>query len=193
MSKTIHLKAQAQALLNTLEMEKIKIFKKQKKLRFHAVLAQSLNGVIGLNGSIPWQGKEPEDLKSFAQITKNAWVFMGRKTYESLPKPLVGRKQLVYTQKKNTHVPENVYWISSLNEMMQILPEQIEVFIIGGRQVYESCFFLLDAISVTLIKTVCAGDVFYNIFNEMVMGDWQKIEGKILSPSAELFYFERYR
>ena len=192
MSKVNHLQAQAQALLNSLEIEKLKNLKKQKKLHFHVVIAQSLNCVIGSDGKIPWD-KEPEDLKSFAQITKNSWVIMGRKTFESLEKPLVGRQNLVLSKSLKKTEIENLYFVSNLNEMMEILPENKEVFIIGGKQIYENCFFLLDKISISIIKTICEGDVYYNIFEELNVKEWKLVEQKILNPRVELFFLEKIK
>ena len=192
MSKVNHLQAQAQALLNSLEIEKLKNFKKQKKLHFHAVIAQSLNCVIGADGKIPWD-KEPEDLISFAQITKNSWVIMGRKTFESLEKPLIGRQNLVLSKSLKKTEIENLYFVSNLNEMMEILPENKEVFIIGGKQIYENCFFLLDKISISIIKKICEGDVYYNIFEELNVKEWKLVEQKILNPRVELFYLEKIK
>ncbi len=163
--------------------------KKKMGLRFHAVLAQSLNGVIGKNGTLPWH--EPEDLKSFVRITKGGWLLMGRHTWEGLNGCLPGRKSLVLSSNTSLDIPKDAFLASNWKQAMEMLPQNTTAFIIGGAQIYNDCFFWLDEIWVTLIKTVCSGDTHFDVFHNIHPLEWDMVEQNTLSTKAELFRFKR--
>ena len=164
-------------------------YKRKKTLKFHAILAQSLNGAIGLHGSLPWH--EPQDLKFFMRTTMGKYLLMGRGTWESFKEPLPKRQSIVLTSKTNLDLPESVHQAPNLTTAMELIPQGEEVFIIGGKRVYEDTLELVDLVWVTLIKLVCKGDVYFNIFNHMQPKEWGIVEQRILSDRAELFVFEK--
>ena len=164
-------------------------YKTRRGLRFHAVLAQSLNGVIGQESGLPWH--EPEDLKSFMKITKGGWVIMGRCTWDSLKGSLPNRQSLVLSRNEKLHLPEGIFLASNWKAAMKMLPENTKAFVIGGAQIYRSSLPLLDEIWVTLVKLVCSGDACFNAFTSINPLEWEVLEQRVLSPRSELFVLRR--
>ncbi len=178
---------------NSGDLQELKKIKQTMGICFHAVLAQSLNGVIGKDGGLPWH--EPEDLKSFMKITmkekEERWLIMGRHTWDGLHGPLPGRQSIILSRNPKLSLPDGVYLAANLKQAMQLLPKQCKAFIIGGSQLYMASLPLLDAISVSLIKIVCDGDVYFNIFSYLDSKEWQIERQSTLSPRAELFYLTK--
>jgi dihydrofolate reductase len=136
------------------------------------LVAMSENGVIGCKGKLPW--RNPEDLKLFKKLTIGKIVIMGRKTWESLPKkPLPDRLNIVLTRQRSegewqetrrangTIVPINTIWASNLLAALDLAGNDVEVFIIGGGQVYKEALPLADRILVSRIPGKYDGDVFF--------------------------------
>lgn len=168
------------------ELERLTALKRERRLSFAAILAQSLNGVIGKGGTLPWH--EPADLKFFMKITMGAWMLMGRRTWESFEnKALPGRQSIVISHNPKLCLAPGVFLAASIEQAIQLIPEKESVFVIGGSEVYRSCFPLLDKIWLTLIKVLCEGDVYFNAFSLIKAGKWKIIGDRVLSPRAELF------
>lgn len=128
-------------------------------MKISMILAVSSNGIIGYNGSLPW--KIPEDLAHFKKITGRCPLIMGRKTFESLPKILPGRKHIVLTNDKN-YVVDNPM-VSVYNDIDSILNDykkQKEVFVIGGAQMYKMFEGVANTIYVTEVLINSHGDTF---------------------------------
>ena len=160
--------------------------KKEKELSFTAVLAQSLNGVIGKEGKLPWH--EPADMKSFMETTMGGWLLMGRRTWEGFEgKSLKGRKNLILSRNPKLPLPPGLFLAEDLEQAIHLIPKRQEVFIIGGSGIYKTCFPFLDEIYLTLIKILCEGDVYFNAFDFIKAEQWEITENRILSPRAELF------
>ena len=168
------------------DFDELLALKKKRSLSFVAVLAQSLNGVIGKGGKLPWH--EPADLKSFMEITMGACLLMGRRTWEGFgSKTLKGRQSLVISRNPALSLPSGVFLSASPTQGLASIPQGERVFIIGGSGIYKIFFPLLDEILLTLIKIICEGDVYFNAFTFMKAKEWEIIEKRILSPMAELF------
>ena len=131
------------------------------------IVANSINGVIGKNGSLPWHNSE--DLKRFKEITTNGYVIMGRKTFESIGKPLPNRVNLVLS-KTSPDIPGTrvfrtvdsvLSWLG--NQELAFSKLSLDVFIIGGGEIYQE--FLktgqIKKIYQTEIKENVDGDVFF--------------------------------
>ena len=122
------------------------------------IWAQSQNGVIGHKGGIPWS--LPEDLKHFKQVTMGKPVVMGRKTFESIGRPLPGRNNIVVTSREDY----GQHGIAVINNLHDFLPAwsnlDTEVMIIGGQSVYESALPFASKIYKTLIFKDFDGDTF---------------------------------
>lgn len=122
------------------------------------IVAMSKNRVIGNKGKIPWY--LPEDLKRFKQITMGHPIIMGRKTFESIGKPLAGRNNIVITRKRNFSA-EGIVTVGSLEEALKKAGEANEAFVIGGAQIYRLALPLADKIYLTLIDQDLEGDTFF--------------------------------
>ena len=128
-------------------------------MKLKLIAAVSKNGIIGdrSSNSIPWMGKYPNDMKFFRKLTIEQQVVMGRKTYESIGKPLPNRSNVVITSNKI----DNVYTYDSLNSYIRafsfVLEDRsVDKYIIGGERLYRDALQRedLDEIYLTLIPEV---------------------------------------
>jgi dihydrofolate reductase len=126
------------------------------------IAAVSENNAIGKNNGLPWY--LPEDLKFFKRITLGKPVIMGRKTYESLGRPLPGRLNIVLSEKKDLALPEGVLLFNDINAAVDLLQNEgvEEGFIIGGGKVFEAAMPLADRMYITRVKTIVSdADAFF--------------------------------
>lgn len=99
-----------------------------------AIVARSKNNVIGIGPEIPWH--IPEDFKYFKKITGTSTVIMGRKTFDSIGRPLPNRINIVVTRNKENVDNPNVIKVTSLEEALRKAPNDRDVFFIGGSTIY---------------------------------------------------------
>jgi dihydrofolate reductase len=128
---------------------------------FKAIAAMSLNRVIGNGNKIPWH--LPEDFKWFKQLTTGNVIVMGRKTFQSIGKPLPNRETIILSRSQFS-VP-GVRTISDLREV-DLANESREVFICGGGQVYAQALPLCSDLYLTLVKREIQGDAFFPAFED---------------------------
>ena len=119
------------------------------------IAAASRNGVIGNKGKLPW--RLPADLKRFKQLTMGHPILMGRKTFESIGKPLPGRTNIVVTRQKGFQCCGTTA-AHSLEEALLICEEQPEVFVIGGAEIFRQALPLAGRIHLTRIHRDFEGD-----------------------------------
>lgn len=124
----------------------------------------SLNRVIGAGNKIPWH--LPEDFKWFKKMTTGHVIVMGRKTYESIGKPLPNRTTIVLTRSL-TAIP-GVMVAPALSQLDLSHPAVAgrDIFICGGAQVYEQALPLCSDLYLTLVKRVVEGDTFFASFED---------------------------
>ncbi len=119
------------------------------------IAAVSNNGVIGVNGGLPWQNKYPEDLKFFKEKTKNSTVIMGRSTFLSIGKALPNRRNIVLSKigKSSGLLDkfENIEMFSSLEQVINNCNADENVWVIGGEAIYQEAMKYADEIYLTLI------------------------------------------
>jgi dihydrofolate reductase len=120
------------------------------------VVAVGRGGVIGSGGRMPWH--LPEDLRRFRELTLGHTVVMGRKTFESIGRPLDGRRNIVLTRQQGGH-HEGVEAARSLDEALAMADG--DVFVIGGGEVYREALPLADTIYLTRVEGDYAGDTFF--------------------------------
>lgn len=128
---------------------------------FKAIAAMSLNRVIGNGNQIPWH--LPEDFKWFKATTIGHVIVMGRKTFESIGKPLPNRETIVLSRSAWSH--PGVKTISSLDELPALASDK-QVFICGGAQIYEQTLLRCAELFLTLVKREVAGDAFFPKFED---------------------------
>lgn len=129
------------------------------KLSF--IVAASLNHVIGVNNTLPWH--LPADLKYFKQLTTGHTILMGRKTYESIGRPLPNRENIVITRSTD-FMPEGVIVKYSIKEALDHCATHDEVFVIGGETIFEQLMPFADVIYLTIVHThIDNGEAFFSI------------------------------
>jgi dihydrofolate reductase len=122
------------------------------------IVAMTEQRVIGRNNALPWHLSE--DLKRFKQITMGHPIIMGRKTFESIGRPLPGRQNIVLTREKR-EIP-GVTVVSTLDDALRAAgANQGEVFVVGGAEVFKMALPMADKIHLTLIRETIAGDVLF--------------------------------
>jgi len=136
------------------------------------IVAASENLVIGYKNALPWYISE--DLKHFKKITINHSVIMGRKTFESIGKPLKDRRNIVISRDKTLKI-EGVEVVNSLDDAIYRTKDQNEIFIIGGEQIYKMAMPIATNMHITKVYTNIEGDAFFPAFDE---SEW-----KILSQN----------
>lgn len=130
-------------------------------IRISMIAAIGKNRELGKGNDLLW--KIPDDLKRFKEITKGHPVIMGRKTYESIGRPLPRRTNIVITRDKDWST-EGVFPVASMDEALalgKIKPGGDEIFIIGGGQIYELGLAFADKLYLTLIDGMKAADSFF--------------------------------
>ncbi|OGT41365.1 MAG: hypothetical protein A3F13_02035 [Gammaproteobacteria bacterium RIFCSPHIGHO2_12_FULL_40_19] len=136
------------------------------------IAALTTQGVIGRNNTLPWH--LPEDLKRFKKITWGKPIVMGRKTFESIGKPLPGRQNIIVTHQKNLFIPGCLI-VNSLEEAFEKTKQAQEVFIIGGATLYQSTIDTADFLYLTLIHAIISGNIH---FPKIQYEKWEEIEKK---------------
>jgi dihydrofolate reductase len=129
--------------------------------QFKAIAAMSLNRVIGAGNKIPWH--LPEDFKWFKQLTTGNVVVMGRKTFESIGKPLPNRETIILSRSQFSY--PGVRTVADLGEI-DVSGESREVFICGGGQVYAQALPMCSDLYLTLVKREVEGDAFFPAFED---------------------------
>ncbi len=128
------------------------------------IVAKAKNNIIGKNNELVWH--LPEDLKHFKELTTGHTIIMGRKTYESLGKPLPNRKHIIFSQNPDFKVhEENVQVVHSLLEIQDLIEGKEEAFVIGGAMIYNFLMPYVKKMYVTEIKQEFNGDAFFPIIN----------------------------
>ncbi len=120
------------------------------------------NRVIGKDGKLPWH--IPEDLKHFKRLTTSHSVLMGRKTFESIGKPLANRRNVVVTSRP---IP-GVETYPSIDAALQALANEERVFVIGGAQVYAQVLERVDELYLTLVEGDHEGDTFFPPYEHLL-------------------------
>lgn len=128
----------------------------------HAVAAMAKNRVIGHQGSMPWHF--PADLKFFKNLTKGHPIVMGRKTWDSLGRPLPGRRNIVLSRQR---IALNGAEVIHASADLQTLPGLAgDVFIIGGAEIYRLFLPQTHSVYLTEIDQTTAGDTYFPDFEE---------------------------
>jgi dihydrofolate reductase len=125
--------------------------------RVTLILARARNGVIGARGGLPW--RLPEDLQFFKRTTMGHPIVMGRKTWESIGRPLPGRRSVVVTRDRGFAAP-GAEMVHSLDEAIERCADSDEIFVIGGAHLYADALPRADRLLLTEIHADFDGDTF---------------------------------
>ena len=138
--------------------------------RISLIVAMTPQCVIGRDGDLPWH--LPADLKRFKAITMDKPIVMGRKTYESIGRPLPGRHNIVVTRSKD-YQPDGVSAVHSLAQALQVAGDAPEIMVIGGAQLYEAALPLAHRLYITVVEKEFTGDTY---FPELDWSQWHPVE-----------------
>lgn len=129
-------------------------------MRISLIVAKSLNNVIGVNNTLPWHLKD--DLQNFKKFTTGHHILMGRKTFESIGKPLPKRVSLVISSTPQAQ-SEQVLWFNNLFRAIKQAERagETELFIIGGEKIFKAALPLVDRLYLTTVHADIQGDVFF--------------------------------
>ena len=156
----------------------------KQKVIVSLVVAVAENGVIGQGGEMPWQ--QSQDLKLFRKLTMGRPVIMGRKTYQSIGRPLDGRANIVVTRDPS-FAPDGVTVSDSVDGALAAAGEAaaaqgvLEIMVIGGAEIYRQLLDHADRIYLTRVHAEPIGDTW---FPDLVAGDWREVAQQALEQGA---------
>lgn len=144
-------------------------------MRLSILVAMAKNNVIGQDNALPWH--LPEDLKHFKTLTMGHPIIMGRRTYESIGKPLPGRTNIIVTRQKGFHAP-GIVVVNSIDDALvcgknveQASGGDQECFVIGGAELYRQTIQICQRMYITEIQQVFQGDTAFPVFDR---NEWQE-------------------
>lgn len=155
---------------------------KPDNLEVVAIAAMAQNRAIGAGNKLPWS--LPEDLKFFRESTRGKTLLMGRKTYESIGRPLPYRRTLVLSR-STTAIPE-VEVIDSLARIPEVMRDGGELWVCGGSEIYTQTLPWWDEVLITRVKRTVEGDAFFPTFEHLF------ILSEVVREARE-FTIERYK
>lgn len=157
-------------------------------MKLALIWAMSNNRTIGRNNALPWH--LPEDMKYFKRVTMGKPIIMGRKTWESIGRPLPGRTNIVITRDRNFHA-DGVKIVHTLDEAIA-LAEKIsvidgaeEVVVIGGAEIYALSLPRADRLYMTQVRAEVDGDAHFPEFN---LNEWRELAREDHQPSETNLY-----
>ncbi|WP_375239392.1 dihydrofolate reductase [Aurantibacter sp.] len=175
-------KARIEKLKATLKKEDIHIAKSEiynKQLmqtipNLTLIVATAEANEIGKNNDLIWHLRN--DLKRFKALTSGHCIIMGRKTFESFPKPLPNRLHIVITRQADYKVPEGVIVVNSLEEAFTKIPKtETQPFVIGGGEIYKQAIPFTEKIELTKVHANFDADTFFPQFD---LGEWKEINNE---------------
>lgn len=150
-------------------------------MRISLVVAMADNRVIGKDNKMPWH--LPDELQYFKKITLGKPIVMGRNTFESIGRPLPGRKNIVLSRTPETNQTHNgqVLWVGGLQQAITAAGPVEEIMVIGGGKIYESFLPLADRLYVTKIDLNVDGDTVFPDYENGA--EWQEVERQEFAAS----------
>ncbi|MFT5391255.1 MAG: dihydrofolate reductase [Gammaproteobacteria bacterium] len=138
------------------------------------IAAMDKNRVIGRGIELPW--RLPEDLKRFRRLTMGKPIVMGRRTFESIGRPLPGRRNIVVSRSAGVTeqvAVEQVEYVSSLRGALELCAQAPEIMVIGGAAIYGAALPLANRLYLTFLEQVFPGDVYFPVVD---WACWREIE-----------------
>lgn len=122
------------------------------------IAAVAENRALGKNNDLLWH--LPNDFKRFKEITSGHYIIMGRKTFESFPKPLPNRTHVIITRQKD-YVHEGCIVVQDLENAIAVCPKNETLFVIGGGEIYSQSILLADQLDITRVHHSFEADVYF--------------------------------
>ena len=150
-------------------------------MRVTLIAAMARNRVIGRDNRLPW--RLPPDLRRFKQLTMGHMLLVGRKTFESIGRPLPGRTMLVASRQEG-YAPEGVRVVRSVQEALDVAREggETELFVAGGAEIYRQTLPVADRLHLTRIEEDVPGDAYFPEYDET---QWRLVDREDHEPSEE--------
>lgn len=155
-------------------------------VRLEIVVAVARNGVIGRGNELPW--RLPADLAHFKRITLGHPVLMGRRTWDSLGRPLPGRRNLVMTRQRD-FVPDGAESVSGLDEAVARVRSGV-LMVIGGAELYRLALPQVGVLHLTTVEADVAGDVH---FPDWATNEWHEVGAIAHAPDERHVYPYTFR
>jgi dihydrofolate reductase len=150
------------------------------------IAAASENHTLGKDNQLIWY--IPEDLKRFKRLTQGHAVIMGRKTFESLPKALPNRKNIILTHNPNYRAEGGVV-VHSIEEALKAAADDPQPFIIGGGEIYSLFLPIAQTIELTRVHAMFDGDAFFPNLNP---DQWEIVQEENFPATEDLSYAYSY-
>ncbi|MDR8524967.1 type 3 dihydrofolate reductase [Shewanella fidelis] len=151
-------------------------------MKIAMIAAMANNRVIGKDNQMPWH--LPEDLRHFKAMTLGKPVVMGRKTYESIGRPLPGRHNIVISRQADLMI-DGVTTVTSFDDAKLAAGDCEELVIMGGGQLYEMLLSQADILYLTEIALDVEGDTYFPDWND---GSWQEVSRDVAKNDNDLEY-----
>jgi dihydrofolate reductase len=146
------------------------------------IVATDENNLIGKNNQLPWH--LPADLQYFKKITTGHYIIMGRKTFESIGRPLPNRTTVIITQQPD-YKSEGCIVVNSIEEALEASKNEGEVFIIGGAEIFKTALHKADRLYLTRIHHNFDGDVYLPQLN---LENWKEVKREDHPPDEKNHY-----
>lgn len=148
--------------------------------RLSLIWAMGRNRVIGVDNRLPW--RLPADLKHFRALTTGHTILMGRKTYESFPRPLPDRRHVIITRDRNYQAAMGCLVVHTVEAALAAARNDNEVFVIGGGSLYAQVLPRAERLYVTLIDSDFIGDTRFPDFD---WADWREVTREDHGPDEQ--------
>ncbi|MBC7439898.1 MAG: dihydrofolate reductase [Flavobacterium sp.] len=122
------------------------------------IAAVAENNALGKNNDLLWH--LPKDFKRFKEITSGHYIIMGRKTFESFPKPLPNRTHVIISRQKD-YVREGCIVVQDIEKAIDVCPKNEDIFVIGGGEIYSQSIHLADQLDITKVHHSFEADVYF--------------------------------
>lgn len=132
------------------------------------IAAAGENNSLGKDNDLVWH--LPDDFKRFKELTSGNYILMGRKTFETFPKPLPNRKHLIITRQEDYQVPENCFVFDTIQSAIDFTDNQ-DIWIIGGGEIYKQSMEIADRIELTRVHSDFEADTFFTEIGE----EWELV------------------
>ena len=147
------------------------------------IAAVAENNALGKNNDLLWH--LPKDFKRFKEITSGHYIIMGRKTFESFPKPLPNRTHVVITRQTD-YACEKVIVVQNLDKAIAVCPKNEAIFIIGGGEIYSQSIHLAEQLDITRVHHSFDADVY---FPEIDLEIWELVS-EVFNPKDEKHLYD---
>jgi dihydrofolate reductase len=148
-------------------------------MRLSIVVAMDSNRLIGKDNGLPWH--LPADLAFFKKLTTGNTILMGRKTFDSIGRPLPNRRNIVITRNADIEIA-GCEVVNSIEEALSLAQGETEVMVIGGAKLYQQILPIADRLYITQIESEFDGDTYFPSYNE---AEWFQISLDSREPDED--------